>query len=271
MLIFFFISVLKDTEVYVDNCTSTFECCWPFYGVEARSMNALAKYENEKTFFVQILGDNDGNHIKTPLIRFFHLKPRNCGFKIAEIAMAGLDKSLWPYDKWIRMKPDQQENDLRMFVAKQDRSVQHNSNSSTKFRVKIVSTTLSYCFFDATWSTDLWSEKQFTDVDILVGENKLQAHRVVLSARSPVLKILLSKISLKGRSTLTIGADKVDFSVVEHFLKYLYMGTLEISANNKQLLALAEMYQVETLKEFCQLAVRVSDAKDITTSFLAII
>ena len=257
--------------MYVDNCTSTFECCWPFYGVEARSMNALAEYENEKMFFVQILGDNDGNNIKTPLIRFFHLKPRNCGFKIAEIAMAGLDKSLWPYDKWIRMKPDQQENDLRMFVAKLDRSVQHNSNSSTKFRVKIVNTTLNYCFFDATWFTDLWSEKQLTDVDILVGENKFQAHRVVLSARSPVLKILLSKISLKGRPTLKIGADEVDFSVVQHFLKFLYMGTLEISANNKKLLALAEMYQVETLKNICQLAVRVSDAEDITTSFLAII
>ena len=232
-------------------------------------MIALAEYQNEKTFFAQILGDNDGQEIKTPLIRFFHLEPRNCGFKIAEISMNHF--LYWSCDKRIRMNPDQRENDLRMFVAKLDSSVHRNSNDSIKFRVKIVNTTLNCCFFDATWSTDLWSEKQFTDVDILVGENKLQAHRVVLSARSPVLKILLSKISLKGRSTLTIGADKVDFSVVEHFLKYLYMGTLEISANNKQLLALAEMYQVETLKEICQLAVRVSDAKDITTSFLAII
>ena len=63
----------------------------------------------------------------------------------------------------------------------------------------------------------------------------------------------------------------MDFSVAEQFLKYLYTGTLSISANNKKLLALAEMYQVETLKKMCQLAVHVSDAEDITTSFLELI
>ena len=58
---------------------------------------------------------------------------------------------------------------------------------------------------------------------------------------------------------------------MEEFLKYLYNGSLEISANNKQLLALAEMYQVETLKEICQLAVREVDVEDITSSLLALI
>ena len=55
---------------------------------------------------------------------------------------------------------------------------------------------------------------------------------------------------------------------MEEFLKYLYNGSLEISANNKQLLALAEMYQVETLKEICQLAVREVDVEDITDHLL---
>ena len=49
--------------------------------------------------------------------------------------------------------------------------------------------------------------------------------------------------------------------------EYLYTGTLSISANNKQLLSLAEINQVETLKKICQLVVVVSDAEDIT-SFL---
>ena len=55
---------------------------------------------------------------------------------------------------------------------------------------------------------------------------------------------------------------------MEEFLKYLYNGSLEISANNKQLLALAEMYQVETLKEICQLVVREVDVEDITDRLL---
>ena len=178
-----------------------------------------------------------------------------------------------PSASWIRMKLDQQDKDVSIYSAKLDTAVS-NGNCIT-FRVKIASTIENYCFdmTDATWSTDLWARKQFTDVDVMVGPNKLQAHRVVLSARSPVLKIFLSKKSDTGKTTtLKIGADEVDFSVVEHFIKFLYTGTLSTSANNKQLLALAEIYQVETLKKICQLAVRESsNVEDITTSLLALI
>ena len=231
-------------------------------------MNDLAKYQNEKMFFAQILVEtsnpNQQSFVK-PLIRFFFIKPRNYSFKIVEVWM-----SHGPViTKSIQMKPDQQEKDASIFSVKMATNV--NSNELIKFSIKIISTVENNCFVDSTWITDLCSEKQFADVDVLVGPNKVQAHRVVLSARSPVLKILLSKVSTTGKYTLTIGADEVDFFVVLHFLKYLYTGTLSISANNKQLLALAEMYQVETLKEICQLAVCVSDAEGITTSFLAII
>ena len=178
-----------------------------------------------------------------------------------------------PSSSWIRMKLDQQDKDVSIYSAKLDTAVS-NGNCIT-FRVKIASTIENYCFdmTDATWSTDLWARKQFTDVDVMVGPNKLQAHRVVLSARSPVLKIFLSKKSDTGKTTtLKSGADEVDFSVAEHFIKFLYTGTLSTSANNKQLLALAEIYQVETLKKICQLAVRESsNVEDITTSLLALI
>ena len=229
-------------------------------------MNALAEYQNEKMFFAQIVGDIIDWHIKKPLIRFFFVKPRNCVFKIVEVAMAHL-----LCDKFIRMKLDQQEKDVSIYTAQVDEIRVGLFSACIPFRVKIANTNENNCFADATWTTDLWSEKQFADVDVLVGQNKLQAHRVVLSARSPVLNTLLSKISHTGKCKLRIGADEVDSAVVEHFLKYLYTGTLSISANNKQLLALAEMYQVETLKAICQLAVRVPDADEITTSFLAFI
>ena len=35
MLIFLDFSPEKDTEVYADNRTSTFKCCWSFVGEEA--------------------------------------------------------------------------------------------------------------------------------------------------------------------------------------------------------------------------------------------
>ena len=220
-------------------------------------------------FFAQLLGDiiylGAGHHylqFKTPLIRFL-VTPGNWGFNIAEVAMS--------YGKtggnWIRMKPDQQSKGLSIFTAKTDTVIP--GVDWFTFRVKIVSTIENYSFVDTTWVSDLFSEKQFADVDVLVGQNKLRAHRFLLSARSPVLKTLLSNTA----DSLTID-ENFDLSTVEHFLKFLYTGTLSISANSKQLLALAEKYQVETLKEICQLSVRgheSSTAEDITTSLLALI
>ena len=84
---------------------------------------------------------------------------------------------------------------INIFAGKMAYDVFYRNNDLIKFRVKIVNTNENYCFVDSTWSTDLLSEKQFTDVDIFVGQNKLQAQQVVLSARSPVFKTLLSKIS----------------------------------------------------------------------------
>ena len=207
------------------------------------------------------------------MIRFFIVKPRNCGFKITEVAMTHLQiPFLVKSVDWIRMKPDQQDKEVIIFTGKRDTIVRSKQLDSITFRVKIVSTIENYSFVDTTWITDLWSEKQLTDVDILVGQNKLRAHRVVLSARSPVLKTILSQISNTVEATCTISDKDGDLFTVEHLLKYLYTGTLSISANNKQLLALAEKYQVETLKKICQLAVHESsNVDDITISLLSLI
>ncbi len=124
---------------------------------------------------------------------------------------------------------------------------------------------------DTTWATQLWSDKQWTDVEILIGDKKLEAHRVVLSARSPVFKSLLSKIENTGKSTLTISADW-NFDIVEHFLKFLYTGILDISASNKELLALADLFEVVTLRKMCQSASnRGMNVESITTSLIALI
>ena len=70
--------------------------------------------------------------------------------------------------------------------------------------------------------------QQVVDIDVLVGQNKLKAHGVILSAHSSVFKILLRKISQTRKFTLTIGADEFDFSFVEHFLNYLYTDTVDL-------------------------------------------
>ena len=62
-------------------------------------MSALEEYRNERLFSAQIVGEYDGRQMKTPLVRFIFIKPRNCEFKIAEISMVHRSTS----GKWIPM------------------------------------------------------------------------------------------------------------------------------------------------------------------------
>jgi hypothetical protein len=129
---------------------------------------------------------------------------------------------------------------------------------------------------DDLWLKDLWAaatDQKLTDVDIFVGTFKLmEAHRVILSARSPVLNIVLNKVSNATKSIVYF-REEFDVNTVTLFLQFLYTGSLETSASKdtdyKQLLELATMYEVETLKNFCLVASAVPpDVEDLTSSLL---
>ena len=71
-----------------------------------------------------------------------------------------------------------------------------------------------------------------------------------------------------GKPNVTIDAE-CEADIVKLFLKFLYSGLLDSSANHKQLLDLATIYEVETLITVCQLAKRVpKNMEDFTSSLL---
>jgi hypothetical protein len=167
----------------------------------------------------------------------------------------------------------QKNVELQHFTA-EPKELQHFENSEFYFDVKIVSTIGNYYYelMDHSWMTDFWSaatNQQLTDVEIFVGTVKLmEAHRVILSARSPVLNASLSKINNTGKSIVTFGAE-FEIAVVKLFLQFLYTGVLKSSAKHKQLLILATTYEVETLKSMCQLANGAPlDVEDLTNCLL---
>jgi speckle-type POZ protein len=125
---------------------------------------------------------------------------------------------------------------------------------------------------DDDWMKHFWkaaTKQKFTDVEIFVGPVKvMEAHRIILSARSPVMDASLRKTRSTGKSTFTFGAE-LNVKMVKNFFKFLYTGLLESSASNKQLLELATQYKVETLKNICQLANGAPlDVEEFTNSML---
>jgi hypothetical protein len=115
-----------------------------------------------------------------------------------------------------------------------------------------------YEMMDKHWCKDLWAaatNKKLTDVEIFVGTVKvMEAHRIILCARSLVLNVSLNKISKPAeKSIVRFEAATFYVEVVKNFLNFLYTGRLESSASVHQLSKLAMMYQVKTLKNVCHL------------------
>jgi speckle-type POZ protein len=134
---------------------------------------------------------------------------------------------------------------------------------------------MHYEMMDNSWMDQFWTaatEQKLTDVDINVGTDKLmEAHRVILAARSPVLKEAFNKTNDTGKSVLTFDGE-FDVVVVENFLNFLYTGSLETfsskSINYKQLFKLATLYEVETLTNICQVANNVPEVEDFPNSLM---
>jgi hypothetical protein len=166
--------------------------------------------------------------------------------------------------EWVKMKSIRQPgNAVLLFSAPSPVDLfHHECRNVVAFDARIVGTIDSYYYeiMDDAWMKDIWTaaiNKQLTDVEILVGAGKLmEAHRVVLVARSPVLNASLGMTSGTGKHVVTID-EEFDVDVVVLFLKFLYTGALVrlASARDKlQLLTLAKTYEVETLKNVCQFA-----------------
>jgi hypothetical protein len=120
---------------------------------------------------------------------------------------------------------------------------------------------------DDKWPTDFWmaaTNQKLTDVEIFVGTVKvMETHRIILSARSPVLNEFLNKISNTRKSVVTFGSE-FEVEIVKNFLNFLYTGSLKSTDSVHQLSILATIYQVETLKNVCQLINRVPDVEELS-------
>jgi hypothetical protein len=211
-----------------------------------------------------------------PVIHFTCDKHRSFGLQVEDVYCGMHARG---YMEWLKMEPKhfQKNAELLHFTVQALLDFSQGKPIPNQFRVyfhiKTISTIGNYYYemMDDKWTTDLWlaaTNQKWTDVEIFVGTIKvMEAHQVILRARSPVLNESITKISHAGKSIVTFGA-KFNVEVVKHFLNFLYTGRLKVCPKVKQMSKLATIYQVETLKNVCQLINRVPDIEELSNCLI---
>jgi hypothetical protein len=239
------------------------------------------RYQNENIFSAYLTGerelntDDDYFYVDKPVIHLSCAKHRNFGFKVEDV-YCDLDQE----NDWLKMESQyfQENAEILHMAAKSQSNYCVDFSVKVDCDIKVVSTIGNYYYemMDKDWMKDLWMaavNKKWTDVEIFVGNVKLmEAHRVILSARSPVLNETLNKTSSNTEKSIITFGSEFEVEIVEHFLSFLYFGRfrrLESSVSFHQLGKLATMYHVETLKNVCQLLnASRPDAENLTDYLL---
>ena len=90
------------------------------------------------------------------------------------------------------------------------------------------------------------------DVEFLVSDRSIWAHKAIVCARSPVFSAMFAT-EMRESATGRVKIDDVTPKVFRQFLQFLYTGSLGTSFyNNRQLAYCADKYQVDTLIALCQ-------------------
>ena len=135
-----------------------------------------------------------------------------------------------------------------------------------KIALKELNQSYSFCLVDRLRGNQLWSaatKQQSTDVEFVVGGKSFHAHRAIVAARSAHFAKLLST----GEKLAKYEIANCDPSAFEQLLFFVYTGTLQASADNKDLLQLAREYGIATLQTVCERALE-SSLQSITEDML---
>jgi hypothetical protein len=231
------------------------------------------EYQKEELFFAYITGYLGENRINKPGIHFTCANHPRFGLKFEDIYFVPKNNQIWFKLEAVKVKNNAE---LLQHFTIQFESINYSLLEFIDFNfdIKVVSTISNYDYemMDDAWSTDFWMaavNKKLTDVEIFAGTVKvMEAHRVILCARSPVLNASLNKIINTSKSIISFGAD-FHVDTVKLFLNFLYTGSLKSTDGVHQLSKLATMYQVETLKNVCQLLnANPPDAEELTNYLL---
>ena len=108
-----------------------------------------------------------------------------------------------------------------------------------------------YCKLSEDINSSLESVK-FADCTLKVGSQKYRCHRVILAARSKVFSAMFEH-DLKENEQGEVTIKDLDAETVKDMLNYIYSGKAKnIKVNARSLLAAAEKYDLQELKNMCE-------------------
>ncbi|KAI8125189.1 BTB/POZ domain-containing protein 17 [Lucilia cuprina] len=118
---------------------------------------------------------------------------------------------------------------------------------------------------------NLYAEQLMSDIILVVGDQQYPAHRVILCASSDVFQVMLMNPEWNEcrKHVIELVEEPCCEAVFPQFLKYLYVGKINISLNTVMpMLALAHKYNVQDLVELCVQYMTKHTAKAATQGFL---
>jgi len=96
------------------------------------------------------------------------------------------------------------------------------------------------------------NSQEYSDITVTCGNKEFKCHKIILTSRSQVFKTMLES-NMKERETGSIEIKDMKLEVFEDLLRYIYTGEApNIDEHAGELFAAADLYQLEHLKELCE-------------------
>lgn len=254
-----------------------FSFTWDLELKENKSVNVWRseafEFEGEKAFRAQatttrtkeVNSDTTSYDFQVIFLSFAH---RKIGYKIDEVSYSVDGYSFEPR----RMKKERTKDEKLLLQFTRTDSVRGLPGSIT-FHLLLASTipNFNYQLVDSTWKEEIWASttnKKFTNVEFLLGEESLFAHQSALSARSDFFAQMFAG-TLDEAQTITLPVEGTDPSTFRHFLIFIYTGTLASSSNKEKLSVLADKYSVKTLADLCESTTKLIEIEDVTDTIFS--
>ena len=113
----------------------------------------------------------------------------------------------------------------------------------------------------------LMDDKTNCDLQITVKKQKIEAHRNILTARSPVFAAML-KHDMNEKRTNNVTISDIDAPVFTEMLRFMYTGDCDVGNSAEDLYAAADKYDIQDLKEMCEENMRNNLDVDNAVRFL---